>query len=278
MDKTLYTCIEEKTGKTSPALIKHLKAAGINDWSDLTRTGFYDFRDMVLKTVAPSSARTIFAVFRAFLNRFRDEVDICKDYAEILVAKNEKPVHTFLTSEEVKLFAAVPTHTRKEVMIKTQALIAAYTGLRVSDIEQVSVENVDNGFLTYQSIKTGTVATIPVSEKTLDLIRYAQEHKQDEPSLQARDRGLKRLCQKAGIDKQVKVYVGGKEKVGPKWQFISSHSFRRSFVTNLVSAGVSIADTARMAGHGSNITTTQRYICDYKISVPAQAMAYLGVE
>lgn len=52
---------------------------------------------------------------------------------------------------------------------------------------------------------------------------------------------------------------------------------RRSFVTNLTVAGVPLADTAKMAGYGSNTTTTQRYICDYKVSIPSKAMAYLGV-
>ncbi|MCQ2161594.1 MAG: tyrosine-type recombinase/integrase [Bacteroidales bacterium] len=65
--------------------------------------------------------------------------------------------------------------------------------------------------------------------------------------------------------------------MGPKWRFISSHSMRRSFVTNLTVAGVPLADTAKMAGHRSNTTITQRYNCDYKASILAKAMAYLGV-
>lgn len=85
------------------------------------------------------------------------------------------------------------------------------------------------------------------------------------------------ITEKAGITKKVKVYKGGKEMVGPKCDFISSHSMRRSLVTNLTAAGVAIADTARMAGHGTNIGTTQRYICEYKINIPARAMEYLGV-
>lgn len=275
--KPLYVCLAEKKGNAAASVIKHLYASGIKDWGDLTKSGLYEFRDEVLKTLAPSSARTVFAVFRSFLNRYTDDVEFCKEYADILVSKDERAIHTYLNQIELSKLEHVETRSKKEEMVKIQALISAFTGLRVSDIERVSLENIENNFLTYKSLKTGTIATIPVSEKTIGWIRYAQEHKEDEPTLAARDRALKRLCEKAGINKKVKIYRGGKELVGPKYEFISSHSMRRSFVTNLTAAGVAIADTARMAGHGTNIGTTQRYICDYKINIPARAMEYLGV-
>ena len=274
--KNLYETIGDKAGIAAKTLLKHFRAAGINDWGDLNKAGLFDLRDEVLGSVAQSTARTIFAQIKAILRRFDESGLFCSEYASILVAKNEKSVATYLTAEELRKFEAVHTHTAKERMIKVQALISAYTGMRVSDISRVSLENVRDGYLTYTSQKTSVTATVPVSEKTMGWIGYAQEHKEDEPTLQARDRGLKRLCRKAGITEDVKIFSAGKERTVAKCDAISSHSFRRSFVTNLTTAGVPIADTSRMAGHTS-VGMTERYICHHVCKVSPEAAKYLGI-
>lgn len=274
--KNLYTTVQEKAGGAAPSLLKHLDAAGLSNWKDLSREGLYDFRDEVLASVAQSTARTIFAELKSILNRYRDSAGICKDFSSILVAKQELPRCAYLTPEELTLFEDALALNDKERIVKAQSLVEAYTGARISDIENFTRENCRNGMLTYTSRKTGVTATIPISKKTEEWLIYAQEHREDAPNLGVRNRTIRSLCQRAGINTPVKVFKAGKEQIGPKYKFISSHSFRRTFVTNLVVAGVPLADTSRMAGH-SNISTTQRYICDHPIAVPEAAKAYLGL-
>lgn len=274
--KNLYTTVQEKAGGAAPSLLKHLNAAGLSNWGDLSREGLYDFRDEVLASVAQSTARTIFAELKSILNRYRESAEICKDFSSILVAKQELPRCAYLTAEELSLFEEARTFNATERIVKVQSLLEAYTGARISDIENLSRENYHDGMLTYTSRKTGVTATIPVSEKTRGWLAYANEHRKDAPNLGVRNRTIRALCQRAGINTPVKVFKAGKEQTGPKHKFISSHSFRRTFVTNLVIAGVPLADTSRMAGH-SNIAMTQRYICDHPIAVPEAAKAYLGL-
>ncbi|UVV52623.1 hypothetical protein NXY15_24270 [Bacteroides thetaiotaomicron] len=49
---------------------------------------------------------------------------------------------------------------------------------------------------------------------------------------------IRNICRKAGITEAVKVFKAGKEVEGEKWEFVSSHTARRSFATNLYLRGV----------------------------------------
>ena len=275
--KPLYDTISAKTGRQAPMLIKHLQAAGIQEWGDLTRSNLYELRDGVAEHLAPNSARCFGATLSAFLRRFKDEVDLPDGWEEILRFRGNRPVHAHLTKRELKLFEDAPTASAKERLVKIQSLIEAYTGARVSDIGEFNDANIKDGWLTYTSKKTKTTASVPISEKVRGWVRYANEHSNDTPTLSGREQIIKRLCKRAGINERVKVVRGGRTKEVEKWEAISSHAMRRSFVTNLIQAGASIADTGRMAGHGTNIAMTQRYICDYHIdSLPEKAMAYFN--
>lgn len=275
--KNLYDTIKAKAGKPAPMLIKHLSAAGIKDWDDFTRAKLYDLRDEVSETLAPNSAKNYGAVLSAFLRRYKDEITLPDGWADIIRFKGNKPVHTCLTKEELTLFEKVMVASDTERIVKYQSLIEAYTGARVSDIGELNETNIKDGWLTYTSKKTKTTASVPVSEKVRGWVKYANENEKDSPSLVTRELIIKRLCKRAGINEKVKVVKGGKTKELEKWQAISSHDMRRSFVTNLIQAGVSIYDTGKMAGHGNNIAMTQRYICDYHIgTLPKEAMDYFA--
>lgn len=258
-------------------LVKHLKAVGIDSWTDLTKANLYDLRDDVESTLAPNSAKNYGACLSSFLHRYEDEIELPSGWEDILRFRGNKPVHAFLTKEELMRLETIPTYSPKEELVRCQSLIEAYTGARISDIGELNPTNIKDGWLTYTSKKTKTTASIPVSDKVVSWVRYANENAQNSPSLAGRELIIKRLCKRAGINERVKVVKGGRTRELEKWRAISSHDMRRSFVTNLVKAGVSVHDTGLMAGHGSNIAMTQRYICDYAVtSLSPEAMAYFN--
>ena len=152
-------------------------------------------------------------------------------------------------------------------------LIEAFTGARISDVMTFTEENFSGGYLTYTSKKTRVTATVPVSEKTKGWIRYAQEHREDEPTLMSRNRIIRRIARMAKIDAPVKTRHGGVEKVTPKYEVISSHTARKSMVTNLIEAGASLMEAKVCAGHKDS-AMTERYCCITKPNLSAKAMRY----
>ena len=76
------------------------------------------------------------------------------------------------------------------------------------------------------------------------------------------------------------MFHAGKEETGKKYRFISSHTGRRSFATNLSKKGVPLEQIAVMMGHTSNgkpnIQMTMRYIVG-KTEIDSNTLKLFGV-
>jgi len=255
------------------SLRKHLAAVGIDSWDDMTRSHLYELKDHLEENVAASSAKQILSNLRAILNRMKDEVDLPLDFAKILSAKGDVCRATFLTPAELRAFEAVKVKGRKAKIVQVEFLVEAFTGARISDVQTFTAENFAGGYLTYTSKKTKVTATVPVSEKTKGWILYAQEHREDEPTLMSRNRIIRRIAQQAGIDTPVKTRHGGVEKVTPKWEVLTSHCARRSCASNLAEAGASLTEIRFTMGHTSEAMSS-RYVCEARPNLSTKAMRY----
>ena len=264
--------IERHGGKSAPCLVKHLKAAGITDWKDLTKSNLYALRDQLRDHVAPNSTRTYLAQYRSLLGRWEDELNLPKDWRDIFHAKSEKPVKTFLTPEEIYAFAAVQPKNKREKYVQAAFLCGCWTGARISDIMEFTEDNIKGGMLTYVSKKTAIASTIPAKPCLWEYVRIVQEYHED-MYLSTYNRIVRELARRSGISEPVKIYKAGGSKSMRKYDAISSHTARISFCTNLASAGCSLMDVSRLAGH-SDPSMTARYVCDYKVNLPEKAMAY----
>ena len=270
--RTLHEAIQAHAKGAAPALTRYLNECELNDWDDLTRANLNDFRDHVAERVAQSTARTYFAVFKAILKRYEDDAPICKDYAEILKAKNEKPVKTFLTVRELERLEQVEVKKPSEQIVLDEFLIGAYTGMRISDAREISEENMANGCISYVSIKTGVHAVVPMKAGIAERIRRVQANESEMP-LATYNRIIRRLCQRAEITERVKIFKAGEHDKGQKWEFVSSHTARISFATNLAILGVPLLDIAKLMGHTS-VQMTERYVVKTKPELDVKALKY----
>ena len=270
--RSLHDAIQAHAKGAAPSLMKYLQECGLNDWSDLTKAHLNDFRDYVTERVAQSTARTYFAVFKAILKRYEDDMDFCKDYADILKAKNEKPVKTFLSMKDLAQLEQVMPNDPNEQYVLDVFLIGAYTGMRVSDAREISEENMSNDYISYVSIKTGIQAVVPIKSGIPERIRRVQANDSDLP-LMTYNRIIRRLCERAGITERVKVYKAGEHKKGQKWEYCSSHTARISFATNLANLGVPLLEVSKMMGH-TTIQQTERYVVKTKAELDVKALKY----
>jgi integrase len=270
--RSLQQAIESHAKGATPALLRYLQECNLNEWKDLTKSNLNDFRDYVAERVAQSTARTYFAVFKAILKRYEDDVDFCKDYPSILKAKNEKPVKTYLTMRELERLERVMPTTPNEQFVLDEFLIGAYTGMRISDAREISDENMANGYISYVSIKTHIHAVVPMKKGIAERIKRVQANECEMP-LATYNRILRRLCKRAGITERVKVFKAGEHHRGEKWEYVSSHTARHSFATNLADLGVPILEICKCMGHTST-QMTERYIVKTKAELDTKALKY----
>ena len=274
----LQEALEGIAYKNRATIKKYLTATSIETWEDLDKWHLTRFATNVKNALSPSSAHTTFAVFKAFLGRFEDEITLPKDWRNILVQKNELPMKTYLTSEEVEIFGKVEVKSDTERTVRDGFYVSCKTGLRHSDLVKLLPSNFQpregGGYnLNYVSQKTRIHATIPCSEDIKDKVAWLR-HCGKKMSLAYYNEIIRTLAQRAGINEEVSVYKAGLEISGPKYQFIASHSARISFCTILADLRVPILDISRLAGH-KDTATTMRYIVNKTVDLSSGALGVL---
>lgn len=272
--KPLFESIQHAAANNGQAasIIKHLRAVGIFGWEGLTKTNFYEFRDHLVESVAPNTAKTICASFKAILKRFSDEIELPKDWESILSAKGEKPQKTYLTMKEIEAFAEVEPRGEVERYVKSCFLVSCWTGMRVSDAKEITEENIKDGVLTYVSKKTGREASVPAKPGIMEHIRIIQEREGD-MYLATYNDALRRMARRAGLTEPVKIHRAGRTETVQKWEAITSHSGRVSTASCLADAGATLTDIKLCLGHSSE-QMSARYVACQKANLSAKAMKF----
>lgn len=132
--------------------------------------------------------------------------------------------------------------------------LAAYTGLRWSDLRQLKQDNVrqigDVTWLHVKTQKTGAFVQIPIS-----IIFFGNAMR-----IMAKYRRIEDLCgfvDNSSTNRLLREVIGEAGVGGG--QRITMHTARRSCLTALADYGVPIQTIQKLAGH-SRISTTQKYI------------------
>lgn len=251
-------------------------------WNDITDDNMRDFKELLDESYSPNSVRTICAEIKSVLrSNKKTKPIVSEDFGYIMKQKNVPSQAVYLTMREIRKIRDYQPLTRIERYVKRMFMIESLTGARVGDCKRMSVDNVsENGnTLTYVSRKSHTEVTVPVHRWLKPFLVMSDPMEPKDLCQSTYNRSLQRICRACGITERVKVYSHGKENVGPKYQFVSSHTGRRSFATNLSMSGISIEQIALLMGHTNgnvpNIQMTQRYIVG-KTSIDDKVYALFG--
>lgn len=245
-------------------------------WKDFSKLNIVDFIDYISDKVAQSSQKTYCAMIKSVLNMYCEEVDIpCRNYADMLTVRNVKSSNTWLTEEELLRLISYNPESEIERYVRNLFVIGAYTGCRHSDFMKLDKTNVVNGNLVYVSQKTNIQACIPLKPIVLTYLPNFASEKFKNCSDVTFNRTIRDICRKCGITERIKLFQAGKEEVGEKWEFVSSHTARRSFATNLYLLGLDIFTISKMMGH-SSVDITSRYIVCQMKELPEKVMKYFS--
>ena len=275
-ERTLQQAIDrmENKGGAGASLRKHLAAAGIGTWEDISRASLYDLRDHLAESVSPGTARTVMARMKALLNRYSDSLSLPSDWQKILTGKNVRPMKIYLSESDLaKIEKGEGVHTVRQQYVLNVFLVCAYTGLRVSDAVQLTRENISGGNLHYIAKKTKKAGMIPLKAGLDKRIEWISAHADIRVSLPSYNEAIRQICRNAGIDEEVVVLKAGKEQRGPKWKYVSSHTARISTASCLNKRGVPIGDISKILQH-SGTAMTERYIIRDRVELSQKAMQF----
>lgn len=243
------------------------------EWELITDQALRDFYDVVTERMSQNSARTTFQRVKATISEYLGEVNMpSKKWKEILVIGKESTMSIYLTEQDIELIEQYEPESYYEGYVKCATLISCYTGCRHSDAMKVTMENIQGDTFSYVPEKTNAITvSIPVHR---NLRKYIGKYDYKDIPLPTYNNTLKRICKNCGIVEKVKVHKGGQDLVGQKWEFVGSHTSRRSFATNLYLHHCDIFTISKLMGH-SNVAQTEKYIC-CKRNVPKEAMKFFA--
>lgn len=173
--------------------------------------------------------------------------------------------HEIVTLSEVEILKLKQATLKQEhQIIRDCFLFQLYTGQRFSDMQQLSPEQINGDVWRFQSIKTGKDMTVPFVGwgRTAFEVAHRYDFSFPQYAPQYFNRALKKICELAGIDETVtlKRFNGSKEVTitEPKCKLVSSHTARRTCVSQLLAKGVPPTIVMKLTGH-SSIQTMMRY-------------------
>ncbi len=141
-------------------------------------------------------------------------------------------------------------------------IIGAFTGLRVSDFNGLTKENIS----TYKNQrifkltikKTGKYLPIPLHPEVEKILAKNNGHPPKKMHSQKINNALSKIGYKAKIFEKITInsIKGGKKatRILSKYDLIKNHTARRSFCTNAYLTGMSTIDIMAISGHSSEKT------------------------
>lgn len=155
-------------------------------------------------------------------------------------SRPQKKIPEFLTKEEIKTIEDSKPKTKSLKKIKAVSMVLYLTGLRYSDCKElVSIfkQNPNTNEITLRIRKTRDLKRIEITPRMREHLTNAEVF-----TFEWFNRKVKLLMDEVGISKHV-----------------TPHTFRRSFATNLLRAGVEVHKISKLMNH-SNISTTYNYL------------------
>lgn len=244
-------------------------------WANITKVRLQKFVDYMSERLAPNSVNQYATKLKAVLNLYSDEVTLPRGFAKVLTPRKVTVQNVYLTEEEVARLIAYTPKNDREALVQAQFIIGVLTLARHSDYCGFDESNIVGDNLIYTSQKTKITASVPAAPALRRFLRQQKEiiGKGVTVSDDSFNATIRRICAKCGITEPVKLYRRGETAIKPKWAYVSSHTARRTGVTNLHLRGLDIVTIARLAGHTST-DTTLGYICCGVRELPQEAKNY----
>lgn len=198
----------------------------------------------------PNTIYNYFKVFNKFLNFLFNKSYI----APFKIDKDDKPkpeikeITIFRDEDLKKIFSNLET-LKKTNNFKTFIFLLAYTGLRPSDLLEITVEDIymKNSLLEYYSPKTDQHLEIPLHKKLLPILRKRIAEVKSG-----------RLIQYATIGEIGKAFRRYLEKIELDGRGYNLRTFRKHFATKAFENGIQVMAVAKLLGH-KKISTTMKY-------------------
>lgn len=152
-------------------------------------------------------------------------------------------------------------------VIRDVFCFCAFSGLRYSDVKKLQKSDIKNGCINIVTQKTSDILQIELNKFTKAIIdKYSTSNSKlllPVISNQKTNKELKEACKIVGINKNIKIVTfSGSNRIEinkPKYELISFHAARRTFVIECLRRGIPSEIIMKWTGH-SDFSTMKRSV------------------
>ncbi len=228
----------------------------------------YDYeqrrRKTVIKGLKRSTIGKTIKQLRVFLrDRIRRKIIAPIDLSDFKILDEESDA-IYLTPHEIDRIYELNLSDQPHLELHRDLLVlGCLTGLRFSDFSNIAPEDIKGDMLYKKQQKSDGWVVIPLRPKAYEILVNRFRGRIPKTSNPEFNRHIKTVGQLAGIGNIVKFsYKKGNQDivvVKPKFEWITSHTCRRSFCTNEYLAGTPVELIMKISGHKS-LRDFYRYI------------------
>lgn len=225
------------------------------DWFDLDLDYYDGFTQFLVdKGLAKNTVADKIKVLKVFCNASYNREIHTNAKFKLFKKQTEESIAVYLDDQELNRIykCNLSRHPHLET-VRDQFLIGCWSGCRFGDIKKITNENIKNGFVYIEQQKTRKRVIIPLHPVTIDILSRYDGTPPEPISNQKFNQHIKRVVMAARIKNTVtKGITKGGERVfikEPKYKFVSSHTARRSFATNLYKSGFPAISIMAITGH-----------------------------
>ena len=287
----------KKVWKTFESVLEGFYDTRSFDWEDVNRSLVQRFVVHLSKSYALTTINKHITNFRRFLfvagERQLHTLDVSAIFKgqKLAEEQEEKKIEVYLNEDELQALYEMRLEGRKELS-RDIFLIGCYTAQAFADVSKIDRSIIfgdDKDVIRLKRQKTGTSARIPLDLqfKHNNLIPLLEKYNYDIKSLKIYDtkinKDIKEILQELSVSvpslaeqcvtiltktekaleeegKRVFTRNADGEVIKPKYECVSTHTARRSGITNLVLTDkYSLYKIQQIAGH-SSVDQTEQYI------------------
>jgi integrase len=238
-------------------------------FDDIDLRFFDDFRNYCF--IEKKMSDNYFAKIIAHLKTFMLWASEREFHQNSLYTKFKAPEHDieviFLSQEELSTLYYHEFKSEKLDRVRDVFCFACFTGLRYSDLANLTRSNIVDGQIKLNVKKTKQKdLLIPLNSYAKSILeKYKESKYQLLPviSIQKLNAYIKEACKEAGIDAPTKItrYSGGNvvDETLPKYELITIHTARKSFVSNSLMFDIPVAVIKEVTGHKTE-RAFQKYV------------------
>lgn len=228
---------------------------------------------MISKNYAANTIATQYSIMKVWLreaefqgiitdksfHRYRTK---CQDVDNVYLTEDDINRLYALDFNEEAIKAQIAPFSNIEVT-RDLFVLACWTGLRFGDWKDLTDANINTDTMVVHTHKTNTTVVIPLHPKVKAIIDKYNGVLPKSVDKAHTIQHIRKCAELAGISQPVSLgrVQGGRSvlRTGPKYQFISNHTARRSFATNMYLKGVPAISIMAITGHTTE-ANFMRYI------------------